>query len=508
MNWALAILSGFLLILPFPRFDLAWLAPVAPVPLLFAAAREPRPRRRFLLGYAAGVVYWFGIDYWIQFVLSFHGGLGAAAGWAVFLLFCLAKSVQMGIFALVAGIFLRRWWAIPAVSALWVALEISHEYTGFAWLPLGNAGIDMSLPLRLAPYTGVYGLSFVFLMLAAGLALALLRRPRQQLLWLLVLPFLIFLPSLPDASRGAEQAVLVQPNISQNEQWTRLSLERAEQELGALSMKTIATAGGAQHPSLLVWPEVPAPFYYYDDPHFREAVTNLARVTQTYFLLGIVGHTRRNEPLNSAILISPAGELVSRYDKIKLVPFGEFVPWPFDKIARHISTEISDFVAGDKVVVSPAGAHRIGAFICYESVFPHLVRQFANGGAEVMFNLSNDGYFGKSAARLQHLKIVRMRAAENRRWILRATNDGYTAIIDSAGRLRGTMPPYVQGASRTGFNYVAAKTLYTAHGDWFALSCAAITLALLSIGMTRGERARGGTTIQQPGHTLSRWRKR
>jgi len=484
LNWLLAIVSGLLLILPFPHFDLAWLAPVAPVPLLFALTREPRPVRRFLLGYVTGVVYWFGINYWIQFVLSFHGGLGEIAGWAVFLLFCLAKAVQMGVFAWLAGILIRGWWAIPAVSALWVALEISHEYTGFAWLPLGNAGIDMGLPLRLAPYTGVYGLSFVFLMMAAGLTLALLRRPHAQMLWLLLLPFLVFLPPLPDARRGAELAVLVQPNISETDQWSRESLERIEQDLAALSLKSV-TAGSAQAPALLVWPEVPAPFYYYDDPHFREVVTNLARAARTYFLLGIVAHTPQNAPLNSALLISPAGDLVTRYDKIKLVPFGEFVPWPFDRVARHISSEISDFVAGKQVVVSPVGAHGIGAFICYESVFPHLVRQFAANGAEVLFNLSNDGYFGKTAARLQHLKIVRMRAAENRRWILRATNDGITATIDAAGRLRGTLPPYVQAASRSGFSYVENKTWYTVHGDWFAVGCAVLTLALLALTAKR-----------------------
>jgi len=123
------------------------------------------------------------------------------------------------------------------------------------------------------------------------------------------------------------------------------------------------------------------------------------------------------------------------------------------------------------------GAHRIGAFICYESVFPNFVRKFAANGAEVLFNLSNDGWFGKTAAREQHLSIVRMRAAENRRWILRSTNDGITATIDSAGRLRGTLPLYTQASSYTGFNYVRETTVYTRFGDWFAIVCA--TLAIM-----------------------------
>jgi apolipoprotein N-acyltransferase len=140
--------------------------------------------------------------------------------------------------------------------------------------------------------------------------------------------------------------------------------------------------------------------------------------------------------------------------------------------ANKISTELGDFVPGQRVVVSPVGDHKIGAFICYESVLPNFVRQFAAGGAEVLVNISNDGWFGKSAARYQHLEMVRMRAAENRRWILRSTNDGITATIDSAGRLRGTLPLYVEATSYTGFTYISERTPYTRYGNWFVAVCA------------------------------------
>jgi apolipoprotein N-acyltransferase len=477
LNYALALASGFFLVLIFPRFNLTLLAPVAAAPLLAAVIRETRPRRRFLLGYITGLVYWFGVNYWIQFVLSFHGGTGDLAGWALLVLFCLAKAVQMGIFGWASAILMRRGWAVPAAAALWVALEISHEYTGFAWLPLGNAGVEMSLLMRLAPYTGVYGLSFAFMMMSAALALAVLRRPRLQLAWLLVLPLLALLPPLPDARIGNEAAVLLQPNVSETQQWTPESLDRAERDLAALSLKT---ALRSEKPvSLLVWPEVPAPFYYDEDPMFRDRVNQLARAVRANFLLGVVAHTPQGAPLNSAVLISPAGTAVTRYDKIKLVPFGEFVPWPLGLLAKHISTEVGDFQSGTEVVVSPVGAHRIGTFICYESVFPHLVRQFAANGAGVLFNISNDGWFGKSAAREQHLRIVRMRAAENQRWILRSTNNGITASIDPAGRLRMVLPSYVQAAAVTEFNFLEHQTVYTRHGDWFALLCALLSVALL-----------------------------
>jgi apolipoprotein N-acyltransferase len=478
-----AVLTALLLVLAFPKFDLAWLAPVAFTPLLLAVSREPSGLRRFFLGYIAGVVYWFGVCYWIQFVLSFHGGLGEVAGWAAFLLFCLAKALHMGTFALLAGIAMRTAWAVPGVAALWVALEITHGPLGFAWFALGNAGIDMSIPMRLAPYTGVYGLSFVFAMLATGLALAILRRPRRQLSCLLALPLLILLPRLPDEPRGKELAVLVQPNLSETEKWTPESVDRMQRRLVFLSLQGVMA--GKDQPSLVVWPEVPAPLYYEEDARFRGYLNDLARESHAWVLAGVVGHAPDGAPLNSAVLVSPQGELVSRYDKMYLVPFGEFVPWPF-AFVNKISTEVGDFRAGDKVVVSPVGQHKIGAFICYESVFPHLVRRFAAGGAGVLFNLSNDGWFGKTAAREQHLKIVRMRAAENHRWILRATNDGITATIDPAGRLRGTLPSYLEAASRSGFSYIGQTTVYTRFGDWFALVCAIAAAAAL-LAAKRGQ---------------------
>ena len=133
-------------------------------------------------------------------------------------------------------------------------------------------------------------------------------------------------------------------------------------------------------------------------------------------------------------MLDPSGKIVDRYDKINLVPFGEYIPPMFGWVNR-ITQEIGDFVPGTRIVVFPLDGHKLGAFICYESAFPDLVRQFDQGRREVLVNLSNDGYFGHSAAREQHLELVRMRAAENRRWILRATNDGITAAIDPAGRV-------------------------------------------------------------------------
>ena len=483
LNWLLALASAGLLVPAFPGFGLgfAWMAPLALVPLLIAIARERAAWRRFLLGWASGIVYWFGVCHWIQFTLAVHGGMSGGAAWAVFTLLALVKGLHVAVFAMLAGWLAGRWWTTPAVSALWVAIEATHGFFGFAWLALGNAAIDMSLPMRLAPYAGVYGISFVFVTMASALAMRLLGRPRRELAWLALLLVLLVLPPLPDVQRGRETALLEQPNLSETEEWTAESVARAERAMAEDTARAAAIAS-AHPPSIAVWPEVPAPFYYDDDPNLRASVAALARSTRAYLLMGTVAHTAAGAPLNSATLESPEGFGVSRYDKVNLVPFGEYVPWPLGALTEKISQQAGDFAAGRAVVVSPVGDHKIGVFICYESVFPNFVRRFAAGGANVLFNISNDGWFGKSAARWQHLEIVRMRAAENRRWILRAANDGITAAIDPAGRVRSALPLFTEATASVHFNYETAQTFYTRHGDWFPILCALLAAACLVAG--------------------------
>jgi len=164
---------------------------------------------------------------------------------------------------------------------------------------------------------------------------------------------------------------------------------------------------------------------------------------------------------------------------VHLVPFGEFVPWPFG-FANKISTEVGDFEAGTHVVVAPVDSHFEGTFICYESVFPDFVRQFVKEGADVLFTISNDGWFGKSAAREQHLEIVRMRAAENDRWILRSANDGVTVAVDPAGRLAKRLPSFEEGSLYAEFNYIAGQTPYTRWGNWFPVLCGIAGAACLT----------------------------
>jgi apolipoprotein N-acyltransferase len=332
---------------------------------------------------------------------------------------------------------------------------------GFAWLDLGNAAIDWPWLLRLAPVTGVYGVSFVLAMVSVAVALILLKRPWKQVLPLVVVLGMFAFPALPPQTEGRERAKVVQTNVDVEATWTEDQWEQFQRELQQRSL--------GEPVSLVVWPEAPVPFYP-SRPAFAEYMANIARSTHADFVMGGIATTESEAPLNSVFFMNPAGEIKARYDKIQLVPFGEYIPPAFDWVNR-ITGEAGDYVPGSKIVTYDASGHKIGAFICYESAFSGLVRQFTAGGAQLLLNLSNDGYFGGSKAREQHLELVRMRAVENGRWVLRSTNDGISAMIDPAGRVTERMPEYQRTSAVMRFNYLPGLTLYVRFGDWFAWAC-------------------------------------
>ena len=487
MNLGLSLLSGVLLVLIFPNFNITVLAPVAVTPLLISCAREESWKRRFVLGWASGFVFWFAVCSWIQFVLEVHGGMGRWGGWGTFTLFAVLKGLYTATFAALVGSVMRTPWAIPGAAALWTAVEYAHGTIGlawiglgFAWLDLGNAAIDMPLIPRLAPITGVWGLSFVLAMIGCAVALAVLQRPLRHYVWLAGLAILPLLRAVPAPHAGTDRVRVVQPNIDTEAEWTPETMAVLQQRMVLLSEPANA--------ALIVWPEAPAPFYPETEP-FRKYMGDLARDAQVPILMGGAGRTPAGDPLNSAFLFEKDGSMSpERYDKIHLVPFGEYVPDAFGWVNR-ITHEIGDFVPGTRIVTFPLDGHKLGAFICYESAFPDLVRQFTKAGATVLVNLSNDGYFGHSAAREQHLELVQMRAAENRRWILRATNDGITAMIDPAGREIARLPLYTQTSAVFGYNPATELTLYVRYGDWFAWLCLAGGAALVA-AQRRGRTSR------------------
>lgn len=509
------IATGLLLFAVFPPLNWNVLAVLAPIPLLYALTRfapletsgvtDPaagylpaeeagRASRRLspgavftlqcaLAGWVAGTLQWGLMCLWIRDTLAIYGGLTGPLSWLAIALFAAIKGLHLAVLAALAGSLLRRPWGGLAVAALWAGLERTHGPLGFTWLLLGNAGIDMALPLRLAPLTGVYGLSFVFVAIACAGVFVLLRRPRQHLLFLLPLAALWLMPGLQLKKGPSAQAVSLQPALKDEGPVSQEENELTVRRLSFLTLQEVLAPRKAT-PSLVLWPEAPAPFYYHDDPVFRDQMNAMARLAATPVIFGGVARTPEGKPLNSAIYLTGEGRLAGRYDKRVLVPFGEFVPPMFGWI-KKISSEAGDFEPGSKVETFVSGEHSIGPFICYEAASPHLVREVAQAGADVFVNISNDGYFGRSAARAQHLLLARMRAVENHRWLLRSTNDGITASIDPAGRVWDRFADGKRAVGRLRFGWEKEQTPYTRGGDWFAWGCLIVGLAAAGLERIR-----------------------
>jgi len=467
----LALLTGLLLVLLYPPFGFALLAPLSLTPLCLALGREFRPVARFALGFISGLVLWAGVCWWIAPVLAVHGGMGDFGGWGTFALFCLLKSIHCGLFGLLAGVLIKHWFAPPAIALLWAVLERTQEpLTLFGWLMLGDAGIDMGLPLRVAPFAGVYGISFLFALTAACFAAILLKRPRQHALWALLTLLPVLLPALPAALRPAAHAALVQPNLPTAHEANPDSYAESKAHFARLSLDALREGPV----DVVVWPETPGPMFYDEDPDLRARVREVSTAANAPVILGTIWRDRSGAPRNSA-LIAPAA---LRYDKMFLVPFGEYVPSLFSFV-NQVSDEAGAYIPGERISLMPIGGRKAGTFICYESAVGHHVRNFAREGASVFFNISNDGYFFRTPAREQHLQLVRMRAVENRRWIVRATNNGITAVIDPAGAVREQIPPFDRRSVRAGFGYVEELTIFTVGGDWFIVGGALAVCAAL-----------------------------
>jgi len=237
-----------------------------------------------------------------------------------------------------------------------------------------------------------------------------------------------------------------------------------------------------QHYDLIVWPESPSPFFVNDD-RFLMAASGLARESQSWLLTGSIGVQNattavehRSEEFNSAALFSPGGELAARYDKTHLVPFGEYIPFRrFLPFMDMLTDQIGNFAWGHSRAPLAAGGQKLGVFICYESIFPDEVRQYVQGGADVLINLTNDGWYGDSGAWKQHLEMTQMRAIENGRWLLVGTNTGVTASVDPYGRIVAATGRKFRTALEAPYGQITSTTFYTRHGDWFAWLCAIIS---------------------------------
>jgi apolipoprotein N-acyltransferase len=522
--WLLAVASAILQILIFPLPNLYVLSWIAVAPLLVAILRARRletlqlrgeekripatPVQGFLLGYGCGIIWYTGTCYWVYSTMKQYGGIGAPGAVGLLILFSLYLALYHGLFSLIISLLAKSSTRMALVLSpiIWVAVELARtRISGFPWDLLGITQVDNVALARMARFTGVYGVSFEILVVNAAFASAFVlhgkRRNRLLLAAIAAACVLQISRWVPMPELAADHtALLVQENIPvlDTADWTRQYFDDTLADLTRLSLSP-PNSDRSRHPELIIWPESPAPFYT-GDPLFRAAVSHLANTAQSWVLVGSIGVQNASmspqhatEVFNSAVLVSPDGEWDGRYYKIHLVPFGEYVPFnQWLSFAGGLTKEVGDFSRGVSRQPLQAGNQKLGVFICYESIFPDEVRQFANNGAQVLVNISNDGWYGDSGAYAQHLKQARMRAIENSRWLLRDTNTGVTASIDPYGRIVQTVPRKLRTVLAASYSLSNGTTFYTRHGDWFAYLCAIISVIAIVVALTPGKGRRTG----------------
>ncbi len=496
---ACAALTGALLILAFPKFGQGLIGWVAPIPLLVTLARR-HGRQAGRLTYLSGVVSSLGLLYWTANVAQQFGGVG----WPVALLVALALSCTVALFyalfGAVLGLWLRRYGnaALVAAPAAWVAVEWLRA-TGplaFPWCLLGYTQ-DRFLPvIQVASLTGVYGVSFVVLLVSAAAALAIVDRGRWRIagaaaaLVTVVIVYGWLRLAVPPPAIGTLRVGLIQASVPQEEKW---SVGLAWRNVSW--HEDLSREAAAQGATLLIWPESSVPFYFDWTPAVAERLRSLARETHAYVLFG---NDDREAPLTGervwvgAKLLDPEGRLTFRYHKMQLVPFGEYVP--FARLlgalgVEKLVQEVGSFTPGAEAVVGTIGAHPFGLTICYEAIFPQLVRRFTVGGAELLANITNDGWYGRTSAPYQHFAMARLRAVENGRSLARAANTGISALIDPRGRVLAGTQLFERRSLVGDVPLVRESTFYARHGDLFAWLCVAVTVGLTLHALGRSRRA-------------------
>ena len=482
----LALASGLLLALAFPNFNFAWLGWIALAPLIVASFGA-RPSEAALYGFLHGVVFFSLTIPWFDTVMRVYGNVPplAAAGILGLVVFLAA------LFPAAFSFLLARWSKVSEARAcffapfVWVAFEFARTrlpVIGFPWNLIGYTVSGNLALLQATPWTGIYGLSFfvvAFNSIIAGVA----ARPTRRTRWVTIMATasLILIMTLGPLAvpRAPAQHVahLVHTQLAQSMSYPPDWMQTHATDVDNIEKASITAAQASL--GLVVWPEVPAPFSL-RDPEFAARAERIARESGGNFLVGVddwkIGPDGKWKGSNSAVLLDPSGRRLFTYDKIHLVPFGEYVPlrrWL--TFAGKLTADIGDFTPGTEYRVGNLPGGTFGAFICFEAVFPNEVRQFTASGAELLINISNDGWFGNSGAPAQHVMMARVRAAENRRWLLRATNTGYTVDVDPYGRIVAEYAADSLGVLEAPYDFRSDRTLYVRWGDWWCWLCVVVS---------------------------------
>jgi apolipoprotein N-acyltransferase len=504
-NSMLAAVSGLLLFLSFPKYGSGIVAWMALIPLFFAL-KDAQPKEGFRIGFLTGLIAHVGILYWIAYVVVQYGNLPIYVGISAMLLLAAYLSLYTACFAM--GIVFLRGKGIPlflSAPLLWTILEYSrsHLLTGFPWENLAHSQYLYRNLIQISDITGTYGISFAIVLINAVLYDLLSVRYQRRFLFTkaitaCIMITLIFVyghirtETISELLKKAPclDVSLVQGNIDQNLKWNSLYQLQTIDIYRSLSLKSVQSGGG-----LIIWPETAVPFYFQQLDQMQEAVVDIAKTTGSALLFGSPSYEREQANIsymNSAFLLKPDGTLVGRYDKVHLVPYGEYVPlrryFPF---IGKLVTGVGDFKPGKGFYPLSINGHRLGVLICYEGIFPEVAGDYKRKGAELLVNITNDAWFGRTSAPTQHLSMTVFRAIENRLYLVRAANTGISAIIDPTGEIISSTGLFERTVLRGDVKIIDESTCYAAYGDLFVYVCAFVLLSIYILSTQRRKKHAG-----------------
>lgn len=497
-NTAFAAASGLLLATTFPEVDFHLLAWISLIPL-FLALEKQTVKNGFWLGGLFGIIFFAATVHWVTNSVHFYGGIPLIPASLVTLLLCAYLALYPALFG-AAAVYLKQHrpsLLFIATPTLWTALELArtHVFSGFPWSLLGYSQYSALRVIQISDITGVYGVSFLIVLVNAAIAEFI--RDRKQYRGIVIAALMLALVLGYGSLRlgtaegtGAITISVIQGNIEQDKKW-----DPAYQAETIAIYERLTGEALKQHPDLVIWPETATPFYFNgNNPADRALTMDLREFVQknkTPLLFGSPTYRVKSPRTivlhNSAFLLSKEGSILARYHKIHLVPFGEYVPLKGVLFfVEKMVQAIGDFEPGNDYTVmavpderSPAQEVKFSTLICYEIIFPDLVRRFVDQGAQVITTITNDAWFGKSAAPYQHFSMAVFRAVENRVPIARAANTGISGFIDAKGRIRAASGIFSEAYLTQTLVPGSTKTLYTRYGDLFSYACLFSSIILL-----------------------------
>jgi apolipoprotein N-acyltransferase len=494
----LVVLSGAVSALAFPKFNLAFFSWISLIPLFFVLPKKTSGQG-FLLGWMAGFSYYAVLLYWIPAVPSHYGGLSIPISILIYLGFMCVLGLTWAAFSLC---FTKIHKSFPILSFflvpfLWVSFEhiITHILTGFPWGLLGYGQYKNLYFIQMATITGITGLSFILVLFQSLFVLSIKIGKRAPFFAALTLVLLIHVSGYVSIKDIPEQensfsAAVIQGNVSSDIQWGHLSFEEIESLFN--QHLNLSRDAALNNNDLVIWPEFSVPLCFgcsygiYQE--FKNRLYRFVRETGCTLLLGTNEKTEtggETEYFNTALCLKPDFSQ-SQYHKIHLVPFGEYTP--YKQIFSFISSvthAIGDITPGDQFTLHKHEGNRFGSPICYEIIFPDLVRKFTKKGANFLVTITNDGWYGRSSAPYQHFSMAVLRAVENRRYLLRAATTGVSGIIDPYGRILSRSELMIQTFLYNTITPMHETTMYTKHGDVLPYISLTLTIIFLILAVIK-----------------------